>query len=183
MAMLEALDGQRVLGADVDVALVRADGVGADDHAFEHRVRVAFEHGAVHERAGVAFVARCRGRTCVVALARGRKLPFQAGREAGAAAAAQAGGLHLVDDLLGRHRGRAPWRRPGSRRGRCTRRSCWGSMMPQLRRTILTWWLKNGMSFISGTGVRSVGRRDTRRSTMRPLMRCSSTISRHVFGA
>ena len=28
-------DGQRIFGADVDEALVGADGVGADDHAFE----------------------------------------------------------------------------------------------------------------------------------------------------
>ena len=34
-----------------------------------------------------------------------REAPLHAGGEAGAAAAAQAGGLHLVDDLLGRHLG------------------------------------------------------------------------------
>ena len=33
---------QRVLGADVDVGLGGADGVGRDDHAFEQPVRVAF---------------------------------------------------------------------------------------------------------------------------------------------
>ena len=54
--VLEALDGQRVLGADVDVALVRADGVAGDGHALDDAVRVAFEHAAVHERAGVALV-------------------------------------------------------------------------------------------------------------------------------
>ncbi len=43
MAGFEALDGQRILGADVDVALVGADGVGGDGHAFEHAVRIAFE--------------------------------------------------------------------------------------------------------------------------------------------
>ena len=35
--VLEALDGERVLGAHVDVALVRADGEGADDHALDER--------------------------------------------------------------------------------------------------------------------------------------------------
>ena len=49
-------DGQRVLGADVDVGLGGADGVGGDDHAFEQPVRVALEHRAVHERARVALV-------------------------------------------------------------------------------------------------------------------------------
>ena len=44
--VLQALDGQRVLGAHVDVALVGADGVGADDHALDHAVRVALEHAS-----------------------------------------------------------------------------------------------------------------------------------------
>ena len=44
--VVEALDGQRILGADVDVALVRADGVGADDHALDDAVRVALEHAS-----------------------------------------------------------------------------------------------------------------------------------------
>ena len=52
----EPLDGQRVFAADVNVALVGADGIGGDGHALEHAVRVALEHAAVHERAGVALV-------------------------------------------------------------------------------------------------------------------------------
>ena len=38
------------------IALLRAHGVGRDGHAFQHAVRIAFEHRAVHERAGIAFV-------------------------------------------------------------------------------------------------------------------------------
>ena len=104
MAVLQALDGQRVLGADVDVALLRADGVGGDGHAFDHAVRVAFEHGAVHERARVAFVGVAED-VLHVAGGLARELPLEAGREARAAAAAQARLLDLVDDLLGRHLG------------------------------------------------------------------------------
>ena len=52
----QPLDRQRILGADVDVAVRRADGVGADDHPLEDAVRVALEQRAVHERAGVALV-------------------------------------------------------------------------------------------------------------------------------
>ena len=44
--VLEPLDGQRVLGAHVDVALVRADGVGGDGHALDDAVRVAFQHAS-----------------------------------------------------------------------------------------------------------------------------------------
>ena len=46
------LDGQWVLLPDVDVALVGADGVGADDQPFEDAVRVALEEAPVHVRAG-----------------------------------------------------------------------------------------------------------------------------------
>ena len=85
----QALDGERVLGAHVDVAVVGADGVAADDHALEHGVRVAVHHRRVHERAGVALVAVADD---VLRLARRRRgeLPFHAGGEPGASAAAQA---------------------------------------------------------------------------------------------
>ena len=53
---LQPLDGQRIFGADVDVGLRRADAVGGDGHAFEQAVRIAFDHGPIHERAGIAFV-------------------------------------------------------------------------------------------------------------------------------
>ena len=56
MAVLQPADGQRVLAADVDVALVGADRVGGDGHALEHAVRIALEDAAVHEGAGVALV-------------------------------------------------------------------------------------------------------------------------------
>ena len=55
--LFHAAHGQRILGADVEVAAPGADGVGGDDHALEHAVRIALEHAAVHVRAGVAFVA------------------------------------------------------------------------------------------------------------------------------
>ena len=38
------------------IALGRTDGIGGNQHAFEHAVRIAFEHAAIHERAGIAFV-------------------------------------------------------------------------------------------------------------------------------
>ena len=86
---LQVLDGERVLGAHVDVALLRADGVGGDGHAFEDAVRVAFEHGAVHEGAGVAFVGVADDVLLLLA-GLGDGAPFQAGGIAGAAASAQA---------------------------------------------------------------------------------------------
>ena len=85
----QALDRQRVLGAHVDVALVGADRVGGDRHALEHAVRVALQHAAVHERAGVAFVGVADHVLAGSPSALATVLHL-AGREAGAAAAAQA---------------------------------------------------------------------------------------------
>ncbi len=52
----EPLDCQRVLRPAVDVALVRAYCPGANDHSFDDRVRIAFQHAPVHEGSGVALV-------------------------------------------------------------------------------------------------------------------------------
>jgi len=102
--VLETLDGKRILGAHIHVPLVRADGVGADDHALDEGVRVAFEDGAVHERAGVAFVGVAQHVLDVAALLLGEP-PLHASGKAGAAATAQAAGQHLLDDLFGGHLG------------------------------------------------------------------------------
>ncbi len=100
--LLQVLHRQRVLVAHVDVALRGADGVGADDHALQHRVGIAFHDRAVHERARVAFVA-----VADHVLGPARRLPaappLAPRGEAAAAAAAQAGNLHFADDLLGLH--------------------------------------------------------------------------------
>ena len=53
---LQAGDREGVFCANVDHAMVRANGVRGDQHAFQQRVRVTFDEGAVHERAGVAFI-------------------------------------------------------------------------------------------------------------------------------
>ncbi len=49
-------NGHGVFGTDVEEAAMGADGEAADEHAFNHVQRIAFQHAAVHERAGVAFV-------------------------------------------------------------------------------------------------------------------------------
>ena len=99
---LEALDGERVFRADVDEALGGADRVAGDRHGLEDGVGIAFQRGAVHVRAGVALV----GVADHVLLALGlllRELPLHSGREARAAAAAQARLQDLLHHLLRRH--------------------------------------------------------------------------------
>ena len=55
--VFEALNGQRIFGADVDEALVGANGVAGNGHGFENGVGVAFAGGAVHVSARVTFVS------------------------------------------------------------------------------------------------------------------------------
>src|ERR1019366_6058771 len=52
----QALDGQRIFGAHIEVTFGSADGKGSDQHAFQHAVRIALEHAAVHECARIALV-------------------------------------------------------------------------------------------------------------------------------
>ena len=99
MAVLQPLDGQRIFRPDVDVTLVRADRVAGDRHAFEHAMRVAFQHAAVHERAGIAFVGVADHVLLAAAVGLGDRAPLQPGGKAGAAAPAQPALRHLVDDL------------------------------------------------------------------------------------
>ena len=98
----QTLDRERVLRADVDVALVRADGVAAEHHALDDGVGVALEDGAVHERAGIALV-RVADHVLLVGDGLHTGLPLEARREARAAASAQTGLFHLADDLLPGH--------------------------------------------------------------------------------
>ena len=51
-----ATHGQRVLSANVNVALIGADGTRGDHQALKHAVRIAFHHAAVHEGSGIALV-------------------------------------------------------------------------------------------------------------------------------
>ena len=87
----------RIFGADVDVALGRADGDAGNGHAFDQDERIAFHDHAIGERAAVAFVGIADD-VFPVGLGVGDRLPLDAGRESGAAAAAQAGLGDLFDD-------------------------------------------------------------------------------------
>ena len=102
----QAVDRDGILRAHVEVAVLRADGVARDHHALDDSQGVAFEDGAVHERAGVALVA-VADHVFLIALGVVGELPLPAGGEARAAAAANAGGQHFVDDFLAAHAQRA----------------------------------------------------------------------------
>ena len=98
----QALDRDGILRADIEIAVLRADGVACDHHALDHCQGVALEDRAVHERAGVALVA-VADHILVVALGIVGELPLPARGEARATTTANAGGEHLVDDLLAGH--------------------------------------------------------------------------------
>ena len=103
---LQTFDGDGILRTHIDVAFGRAGSITADRHRFDDAVRVAFQHAAVHERTRVAFVG-VADHIFLIRLVRRRKAPFQARRETAAAAAAQTGILHDLNDLLRRHLGQA----------------------------------------------------------------------------
>ena len=96
MRAIQAVHRQRILGAHIDDSLGCAHHVGADDHSFQQRVRIALNFVAIHVGAGIAFIGIAddvlRLRLCL-----GQELPFVACGISGAAAAAQFRGLDLLD--------------------------------------------------------------------------------------
>ncbi len=82
----------------IDVGLGRLDHPGGDQHALDEAVRIALQVVAVLEGAGLALVAVDREQPRRRLGAHQR--PFAAGREAGAAEAAQPGVAHRLDDVV-----------------------------------------------------------------------------------
>ncbi len=103
----QALDCEGILRADVDVAVICADGVGGDAHPFEHGVRIALENRAVHESAGVALV-RVADEVLFRSGRGAAEFPLLRRRKPAATAAAQPRTQNFVDHILGLHRQRAP---------------------------------------------------------------------------
>ena len=99
---LKAVDGQRIFRAHIHIAFGCAHGPRADEHAFQHGMGVAFQHGAIHERAGVAFV-RVAAHVFGAAFGHAGELPLSSGGEARAAPSAQTGSLHFLKGFFGAH--------------------------------------------------------------------------------
>ena len=95
-------NGERVLVADVDVGVARARRPGGDHQPFDDEVRVALHERAVHPRARVAFV-RVADEVLRLGGRGAQEVPLAADREVRAAAPAEAGIEHLLDDRLVRH--------------------------------------------------------------------------------
>ena len=73
--------------------------IAADNHAFQQRVRIALDLVAVHVCAGIALVCVADD-VFLVGLGLGQEIPFVAGQESGAAAAAKLRRLELLDDAF-----------------------------------------------------------------------------------
>ncbi len=98
----QPLDGQGILGPDIDITPGGADRVGRDQHAFKDRVRVALDQGPVHESARVALVG-VADEIPLAAVGLPAGLPFAPRREAGAAPAPETGALDRIQHLLPGH--------------------------------------------------------------------------------
>ena len=95
------LDGQRILGPDVEDPLGGAHGPRRDRQALDHAVGKRLEEHAIHEGPGVAFVAVANDEL-LPALGGTDLLPFDSRGKTGPAAAAEPAGFHLLDNPLGR---------------------------------------------------------------------------------
>ena len=102
----QAVDGDGILGADIEVALGCADGIARNHHALDDGIGVALQNGAVHEGTGVALVTVADhvllvGDGCL------GELPLPAGGETTAAARlgisqpALSSAIHNLENALG----------------------------------------------------------------------------------
>ena len=93
------------LAADVDVGVLHLEGEAREHHPFEDLVGILLDQEPVLERAGLGLVGVAEevdGLSAALLLRRDEG-PLHAAGEAGAAAAAEARGLHHVRDLRGVH--------------------------------------------------------------------------------
>jgi len=100
--LLEPLQAQRVLVAQVDINDRRPGGVGRNNRPFDHLMGVFFHQDAVVERARLALVgidAEIDGSRMVL----GQKGPLDPGGKTGPAAAPQPAGFDQLDHFLGTH--------------------------------------------------------------------------------
>ena len=99
---LQALHGQGVLGADIDIALGGTGGHAGDHHALNDGVGIALHDGAIHECAGIALVAVADD-VFYIGDILAHALPLAPGREAAAAPTTETGIGNLAADGFVRH--------------------------------------------------------------------------------
>src|SRR5271169_2788640 len=88
------------LAADIDEAMVRGHGAAGDQTALDEKVRIVPHDLAVLAGAGFGFIGIDDEIMRPAVGLFGHERPFQPGGKAGAAAAALAGGLDLIDDAV-----------------------------------------------------------------------------------
>ncbi len=94
--------GDGVLSAAVNVALPRSNRVRGNNHPLNDRVRVAFEHAAIHESTRITLICVADDILDVAGSLSG-KAPLEAGGEARAASSAQLGIQNFLDDVFRAH--------------------------------------------------------------------------------
>ena len=99
---LQTLNRDRIFCTNINIALRCADCVTGNRHCFQHHMRVAFQHGTIHECTRIAFVGVAANIFLISLISRG-KCPLAAGGEACATASAQTGSRHLIDNLFRGH--------------------------------------------------------------------------------
>ena len=99
---IERLHCDRIFCAAVNVTIAGTDCITTNDHAFDHRMRIALQHPAVHERTRVALI-RITDHILGAVLDVAGDLPLLGCRETRAAAPAQSGCKYFLDDTFRRH--------------------------------------------------------------------------------
>ena len=100
--ILQPLYCKGIFCANIDIPVMRARGNSSNQHPFNHPVRIAFHHAAVHKRAWIALVAVADDIFDLLLL-RQHLRPFSSSGKASASPSPQGSLRHFVHDLQRRH--------------------------------------------------------------------------------
>ena len=106
-SMLDPMSGQRILGADVQVAALAAGGQGGDGHRLDDGERIALHQDPVFEGAWLRLVG-VRDQVVRTRGGPGHRVPLASGRKGGASAAQELRVGELADHPLRTQLQRAP---------------------------------------------------------------------------
>ncbi len=108
---LESFHSDGILGSDIDISLVRSDGIARYGHCLDYAVGISLQYTSVHECARVTFVS-IAAYVFFVPFGLHRQFPLQAGGETSAASASEAGLFDLIDHLFRCHLSQCLCQRP-----------------------------------------------------------------------
>ena len=99
----QVLYGNWILRPDINIPLVRSNGIRSNGHGFNDRMRISFQNAAIHKCAWIAFVCIAANVFLHLPPVSAGKFPLHSGWEPCTAPALQSAFQHCIDHFIRRH--------------------------------------------------------------------------------